>query len=170
MKRIHAAVAVAVALSLAGCAGSVSAPTPIQSLSVEQKASLRLSGVSADAAAGVDMRATDFEIVCEKVRTYIQAAAPGVFADAAGGKASQMKIHFTQFDRGNAFARAMLAGLGQIRIEATVYIIDPSGQQVGQYEVSKDFSFGGIYGAATTVEDVEDGFAKSVAEIVKTKP
>ena len=168
MKRIHTAVAISAAMSLAGCAGSISAPTQIQALSAEHKASLHLSGVSADAASGVDMRATDFEIICEKVKSYIQTQAPGVFVDQAGGKPDVMKIHFTLFDRGNAFARAMLAGLGQIRIEATVYIIDPSGQQVGQYEVSKDFSFGGIYGAATTVEDVEDGFAKSVAEIVKT--
>ncbi len=28
---------------------------------------------------------------------------------------------------------------------------------------------GGVIGASTSVEDVEDGFAKSVAEIVKTK-
>ena len=69
---------------------------------------------------------------------------------------------------GNAFARFMLAGLGQIRIGADVLLIDPAnGHAVGKFEVSKDFAFGGIYGAATRPEDVEDGFARSVAAIFK---
>ena len=81
--------------------------------------------------------------------------------------AYKMKIHFTRFDRGNALARGILIGLGQIHIEGTVYIVDPSDQPVGQYSVSKDFALGGVVGATTSVEDVEQGFAKSVAEIVK---
>ena len=78
-----------------------------------------------------------------------------------------MKIHFTRYDRGNALARGILIGLGQIHIEGTVYIMDSAGQQVGQYAISKDFALGGVIGATTSVEDVEKGFAKSVAEIVK---
>jgi len=78
----------------------------------------------------------------------------------------KMKIHFTRFDRGNAFARAMLIGLGQIVIEATVSLQDAQGTTVAQYKVSKDFAIGGVVGATTSVDDVEEGFAKSVAAVV----
>jgi hypothetical protein len=169
MKHVPVALALAAGFALTGCAGSVSAPTPIHSISAEEKASLHLVDVTSDAADGVEMGRTDFDLINEKIKAYIQTEAPGLL-DASGNVANgTMKVHFTKFDRGNSFARFMLAGLGQIRIEATVFLVDRIGQQIGQYDVAKDFSLGGIYGGSTTVEDVENGFAKSVAEIVKTK-
>jgi hypothetical protein len=162
--KVHSIVtATALALLLGGCAGSVSAPTAIQALSAEQRASLHIGDVSADAAQGVEMSDGDFDVICAKVKAYMQSA-PG--ASAGNGAAVNMKIHFTRFDRGSAFARAMLIGLGQIRIEATVDLVDASGTKVGEYNVAKDFALGGVVGASTSVEDVEDGFAKSVATIV----
>lgn len=169
MKTVKALTAVAITALLAACASSVSAPTPVQSLSAEQKAALHISDVSADAASGVEMGDTDFDTVCQKVRAYVQQEAPTVLAGPAGGPAYKMKIHFTRFDRGNAFARFMLIGLGQIRIEATVDLVDSSGATAAEYKVAKDFALGGVAGATTSVSDVEDGFAKSVAEIVKAK-
>jgi hypothetical protein len=158
--------ALAVVAMLAGCAGSVSAPEPVQAMSAGQKSALKIGAITADADSNVQMSDSDFGLVVQKVQGYIDATKPGLIADGAPG-AAKMNIHFTRFDRGSAFARAMLIGLGQIRIEATVTLTDPSGATVGQYKVSKDFAIGGAIGATTTVEDVEDGFAKSVAEIVK---
>ena len=64
----------------------------------------------------------------------------------------------------------MLAGLGQIHIDGDVIFTDAStGQQVGAYKVSKDFSFGGLYGGVTRIEDVEEGFARSVAAILENQ-
>jgi len=168
MKVIHYFGVALLAAMLAGCAGSVSAPTAIQPLSTDQKAALHLSDISADADTGVAMSDGDFGIICQKVRTYIQAQSPGTFADSASsGSALKLKIHFTRFDRGNAFARAMLIGLGQIVIEATVTLENGGGTTVAQYKVAKDFAIGGVIGGTTTVDDVEDGFAKSVATVVK---
>ncbi|MBI3675381.1 MAG: DUF4410 domain-containing protein [Proteobacteria bacterium] len=164
MRPIHAALAAAVLL--AGCAGSVSAPTALQPLSVEQRAALHLSNVTADAASDVSMSDADFSNICDKVKADIQTGSPGVWSQTPG---ATLKLHFTKFDRGNAFARFMLIGLGQIRIEATVDVVDASGATVAQYKVAKDFALGGIAGGTTTVEDVETGFAKSVAEVVKTQ-
>lgn len=48
-------------------------------------------------------------------------------------------------------------------------IIDLSGITTGKYKVAKQFALGGIAGAATSISDVEDGFAASVGEIVKKK-
>jgi Domain of unknown function (DUF4410) len=168
MKFIPIATAACAALALAGCAGSVSTPTVVQAMSEQQKATLHLADITSDAGKGVEMGTMDFDLINQKIKLYMQTEAPGVLV-AGNPTTPIMKVHFTKFERGSAFARAMLAGLGQIRIEATVFLVDPAGKPLGQYEVSKDFSFGGIAGATTTVQDVEDGFAKSVVEIVKVK-
>jgi len=169
MKPVHLISAAMLAAMLGGCAGSVSEPVAVAPLSADQKASLHLSDITADAADGVQMSEGDFGIICQKVRSYIETGSPGVLADPAGSQPLKMNIHFTQFDRGNAFARFMLIGLGQIRIDATVQLEDSSGKVVASYDVSKDFALGGVVGGTTTVEDVEDGFAKSVAAVVAQK-
>ena len=64
----------------------------------------------------------------------------------------------------------MLAGLGQIRLGGDVVFVDiRSGQEIGRYKLSKQFAFGGMYGATTRMEDVEAGFAKSVVELLREK-
>jgi hypothetical protein len=169
MKLLYFIPAAILAASLGGCAGSISAPEPVSALPPDQLSTLHLSDVTADAADGVKMSDADLGLICQKVKGYIQTQNPGVLADSNPQSAMKMNLHFTQFDRGNAFARFMLIGLGQIRIDAKVDIDDASGKAIGEYDVSKDFSLGGVAGGTTTVEDVEEGFAKSVAEIVKPK-
>ena len=73
MKRGHLVFGCLIAaVSLAGCAGSVSAPMSVQGLSVMQRTMLRLSDISADATNGVEMGDTDFQRITELVRNYIQ--------------------------------------------------------------------------------------------------
>ena len=66
---------------------------------------------------------------------------------AAGGSrrpgAVNMKLVFTEYDKGDAFARAMLAGLGQIHIAAKVLLTDvTTGRSVASFEASKTFASG----------------------------
>ncbi|MBF0529865.1 MAG: hypothetical protein HQK55_11470 [Deltaproteobacteria bacterium] len=69
-----------------------------------------------------------------------------------------------RYDPGNAFARAMLIGLGQIHIDADVTLVDiETNKDVASYDVTKTFAMGGIWGATTDIKDVEEGFAKAVA-------
>jgi len=76
----------------------------------------------------------------------------------------------TNYDKGNTFARFMLAGLGQIHIDAEVALRDQdTGDELGRFQVNKTFAWGGIYGAVTRVEDVEDGFAGAVASVLLGK-
>ena len=76
-------------------------------------------------------------------------------------------VQLTRYDKGSAVARAMLAGLGQIHIDARVTLKDRARDAVlGEYEVTKTFAWGGIYGATTTIENVEAGFAQGVAALV----
>ena len=137
------------------------------------KASLKLGTISGEAATGVAMTNTDLDRIMQQVRAEIIAKRPDIWV-AGNAPASpsvvNLKIVFTQYDDGNAFARFMLAGLGQIHIDGNVIFTDAaSGTKVAEYKVSKDFSFGGIYGGVTRMEDVEKGFARSVAALLDTQ-
>jgi hypothetical protein len=64
----------------------------------------------------------------------------------------------------------MLAGLGQMHIDADVVLTEPSTkEQLAKYDVTKTFAWGGMYGGFTGIKDVEDGFAKAVASAIAGK-
>ena len=72
-------------------------------------------------------------------------------------------LKFTKYDEGNRFARAMLAGLGAMKIDAEVEVKDAvSGNGICKGAVGKSFAWGGMYGAMTGIEDVEKDFAKEI--------
>jgi hypothetical protein len=81
-----------------------------------------------------------------------------------GSNAILAKVKITQYDEGNAFARWMLAGLGQMHIDAEVVLNDyTAGDELLRSQVTKTFAWGGLYGATTQITNIEDGFAKAVA-------
>lgn len=167
----------AVLAILTGCAGSVAAPDTVAGLPPATKASLKIAAITDEAAPGVAMTGADLQRILDQVKADITAAHPGMIlasdqpsAPSAGPNIAKVKIVFTQYDDGNAFARFMLMGLGQIHIDGDVIFTDAAnGQQIAEYKVSKDFAFGGIYGGTTRIEDVEKGFALSVAAILETQ-
>jgi len=160
--RLVAAVA---ALALSACAGDVAKPDlVIQDVPASEKAALRITDVTAEVAPGVDMKPEEVARLIARVKGELAARA----AVGAAPQTARVKLLLTKYERGDAFARFMIAGAGQIVIEADVaFLDDATGQQIGVYKISKDFSFGGIYGASTSVEDVEGGFAKSVAALLR---
>ena len=82
-----------------------------------------------------------------------------------------IEVVMTEYDAGSAFGRAMLAGLGQIHVDGAVAMYELPGRLlVGQFTVEKTFAWGGLYGAATSIEDVEIGFADGVAAAVTSEP
>ena len=79
-------------------------------------------------------------------------------------------VNITRYDEGNSFARAMLAGLGQMHIDATVTLSDyQTKEEFAKYEVTETFAWGGLYGGFTDIRTVEEGFAKTVAASVSGK-
>jgi hypothetical protein len=75
-----------------------------------------------------------------------------------------VEVTITRYQKGNAFARAMLAGLGQIHIDANVKILAGTGnEKLADFTLTKTFAWGGIYGASTSMEDIEKTFASGVA-------
>jgi hypothetical protein len=163
----------ALTILVSACATSSSAPVSVQGLAPEQKSTIHITDVSAEAKPGVFVAQYDLDRISQRVKAQLQTDAPAVIADPsapATAPTSKIKLVITQYDEGNAFARFMLAGMGQIKLDADVLIVDgTTGQVIGQYQVSKQFAFGGIYGGTTRMQDVEEGFAKSVAEIFQEK-
>ena len=87
--------------------------------------------------------------------------------DSADKREFELEVLITRYDKGNAFARFMLVGLGQIHIDAIVSMfILPERRIFTKFDLNKTFAWGGIYGGFTSIEDVEEGFAKGVAEAV----
>jgi Domain of unknown function (DUF4410) len=87
-------------------------------------------------------------------------------ANTANGDAQayDIAITITRYEKGNAFARAMLAGLGQMHIDGDVKVTSQVTHEVlSEFTVEKTFAWGGIYGASTHMEDIEQGFSEGVA-------
>ena len=158
-------------LLLAACAGDIARPVAVQPVTIAAKADLRFTDVTGENRQGVVMTPSDLFRISEMVRAEIQGKYPNAFAPPGPGNTpARIKMVFTEYDGGNAFARFMLAGLGQIHIEADVQILAATGDAVlGTYKVAKQFAFGGLYGGTTNIRDVEQGFARSVAEVLNDK-
>ena len=179
--------ALAGGLMLAGCAGDTPRPVAVQAFENPEQP---LEGythmvVTCDAMQGVEMPEREQQRVVSMVKQELESRAPGRFVflepneeaseaaptteqpDMTEPKTAVMKILFIEYDEGSAFARFMIAGAGQIRIDTDVTLRDKATYELlGEYEVSKQFALGGIYGGTTDVEDVEEGLAKGIAEIL----
>jgi hypothetical protein len=117
------------------------------------------------------MSPDDIHRVIDQVIEEIRAQRPEIFASVTplGTRDAKLRLMFTTYQHGNATARLVM-GTGQIRIKAEVTIVDAaSGGSLGTYFVSKESYLGGLVGAATSTDDVERGFARSVAEIFSGK-
>jgi hypothetical protein len=134
LRTIAAAVVV---VGLAGCAGSVAPPIVTMALPKEARANLHLDTVSTEAAAGVALTAEDTNRISQLVLADIKATAPNML-DPSASQAKSVRVVITRYDEGNAAARFMLAGLGQIRLEGTVVISDrTSGQRVVRWALRR---------------------------------
>jgi hypothetical protein len=165
---------VGTAILLTGCAGSqgsikvVGAPPP------RLTSAAPFTGVSLQTTTRYGLtRLTDADRarILSLVTQKLQEKAPGRFKafnpPATMPDVLQATIAFREYDEGNAFARFMLAGLGQMRIAADVTLEDRArGVSLGTYDVSKTFAWGGVYGAATKLTDIEEGFADAVVAVL----
>jgi len=164
-----------VALVAAGCAGTAASVRPTESsqrpLDLTGYRSLSVEVTKAD---GITVAGTDMERIAGRIVEAIRKKQPDRFSEVnlkapsdPATPAILMTVQLTRYDKGNAFARAMFAGLGQMHVDATVTLRDSAkGATLGEYEVKKTFAWGGIYGAATKIEDVEVGFAEGVADVI----
>lgn len=123
----------------------------------------------------VSMTSADLERINSLVAQKVRAKNPNRFMEINQPSPDSNTLHtiitFTVYEEGNAFARAMLAGIGQIHIDAEVTLENRAKQAtLSKHEVNKTFAWGGIYGGVTRISDVEHGFAEAVAAILFGEP
>ena len=163
---IRATVLALGALALfSGCASNVPraqyavAPKTEHTLKATDSPEVKVSATSRD----VELLDSDRTRIAEKIGRLFQAP-----TDTGAERPYRVQVNVTRYEKGNAFARAMLAGLGQIHIDAEVKVfLNPGDEVVNQFTVSKTFAWGGIYGASTSILDVENPFAEAVANGLK---
>jgi len=87
------------------------------------------------------------------------------------GDRYKIDVAIVNYDKGNNYVRAMLAGLGQIHTDAVVKVFRlPSNTAVSEFTVSKTFAPGGIYGSASRIQDIEAPFIQSVVDALQGSP
>jgi Domain of unknown function (DUF4410) len=161
-------------LGAAGCAGSAAGVKPAVGIGPQDLSGYTSLRVDVTKAEGVAVESAEAERIGKRIVEAIGKKQPGRFQSVNGDGAGQPTLHatvrLTRYDKGNAFARAMLAGLGSMHIDGKVSLKDPAKDaNLGDYEVNKTFAWGGIYGASTSIEDVEVGFAEGVADAILGK-
>lgn len=162
---IGGGLAALLALSLVGCATTAPTGTFTQRLPKEHIVEKNDNvSVKVEASQGVSIADYEKQRLSQKIKEKIDIQK---LNNAGSGDAGNYEIEvlLTRYDKGNAFARAMLAGLGQIHIDAHVsQTVLPERKKVSEFDIDKTFAWGGIYGGVTSIEDVELGFADGIAE------
>jgi hypothetical protein len=122
------------------------------------------SNVSVEPSTGVVMLKYEKERMAETIEARLESkkALNPVVADK---RQYEIDVLITRYEKGSAFARTMLAGLGQIHIEGNIKVyLMPAKEMIGEFGLSKTFAWGGVYGGTTTIEDAEQGFAEGIAD------
>lgn len=163
-QRISRTALLAVALLAAGCAS-----TPPHARFSSQSASRAVmrpadtAAIAVAAAQGVVMADFEKSRVTERIQQKL-AEKEALNAASAEPRSYAIDVTITRYEKGNAFARAMLAGLGQIHIDGDVKVYAmPAHDSLEEFTVQKTFAWGGVYGSSTSMEDIEQTFAESIA-------
>ena len=153
-----------------GCAGTTPSATfkkPITDnyrLCAADEASVKL--VAADGVLLNDIARQRLE---SRIKQAINAMKQNAVCKTGDKRSFVLDSKITQYDEGNAFARAMLAGLGQIHIDedfALLLSTTDANDPVAEFALHKTFAWGGLYGGVTGIEKIEDTFARGVAEAI----
>lgn len=155
---------------LYGCAGTIPSAEfkkPISDayrLCADDEAEVKLI-----AAEGVALNDTNRQRLESRVKEAIAAKKKDARCKTNGKRSFVLDSRITRYDEGNAFARAMSAGLGQIHIDGdfSLLLLSASGnERVAEFTLQKTFAWGGLYGGMTRMEDIEATFAGGVAEAI----
>ena len=179
IRRVHlGSVLLPLALTVLVVTGCASTGASVKPAGLEQRpldlAAYRSLGLQVTKAKEVTVAEADLERIAGRIVDAIRKTQPERFQEINAASPAdpeaptvQVTVQLTRYDKGSAFARAMLAGLGQIHVDAKVILKDRATDgTLGEFDVKKTFAWGGIYGGTTTIEDVEVGFAAGVASLL----
>lgn len=118
---------------------------------------------------GVVLDDIDRQRLESRIRQTINTKKKNTQCNTSDKRSFILDSKITRYDKGNAFARAMLAGLGQIHIDGDFSLLllsAPENTTVAEFTLQKTFAWGGIYGGMTRIEDIEETFAAAIAESI----
>ena len=147
-----------------GCATTVPKPDFTKQIATESQIAAKDEvNVMVEAVSGVTMLESEKIRVAEKIKQKIDERKV-TNNQGVSSKTYEINLVITKYEKGNAFARAILVGLGQIHLEGDIAVFEMPGRiPVGNFSISKTFAWGGIYGGITRMEDIETTFADGVA-------
>ena len=150
---------------LGGCASTAPKPKFTQAMSPEAKVIARDTvNAKVSAAPGVTLLDSERERIAQQIVSQVRTAAG---AGARNHRDYEIAVTLTRYDKGSAFGRMMLAGLGQIHIDGQVSVYQlPGRAKVAEFTASKTFAWGGAYGGSVTIESIEQTFAQIIASAV----
>ncbi|MBF0482276.1 MAG: DUF4410 domain-containing protein [Desulfovibrionaceae bacterium] len=163
---------IALTTGCAGSRGSIKAMGDVQPAVEDKLASYKYLSLQTSCAPGVQVPSEAIKRIEELVVTNVaKPGAPRMLSAAEPDQDASLlltcQMVFERFEEGNAFARAMIAGAGQMHITASVSLLDTNTRnQLAQFKVDKTFAWGGIYGASQKITDLEPGFAQAVADAI----
>jgi hypothetical protein len=155
-------------IGVSACGSSVARPDVVTALA-DPNQKLAVTDVTCTAGPDVKMDAATLDRIKTGILFELDHAKPASLMAKSnpGFRPVSLKINFTAYEEGNAAARFMLMGLGQMHIDGDIAIIDASGSTIGSYKIAKQFALGGVVGGTTSITDVETGFESSVVELVR---
>lgn len=172
--KIQVIILLSIAL-LSGCASTGGSYKSIDSpLISERGAKYSELLLNVESGNGISLTQESFDRMTKLIIENIKSDANNRFKkindNPDSASALEVSVIIKKYEEGNAFARAMLAGLGQMHIDADVLLYDhATKEKLTQYDVNKTFAWGGAYGAFTSIKDVEIGFSKAVADSILRK-
>ena len=155
----------AAVITLAACAGTAPKASYVKGQAIQSpvNASDHVQ-VTVEAGAGVTILDYEKTRLVEQLKSHINSTrAQNVSQTAA--RDLMVTTTVTRYQKGSAFARAMLAGLGQIHLDGHVVLSSVSDRVIlSDFMIAKTFAWGGVYGATKSIEDIEDVFAQGIAD------
>lgn len=167
LSALNMMVCVAAVVLASGCATTLPKAEFTQQIAPDsQIAAQDEARVQVEAGSGVTMLDSEKMRMAEKIKQKIDLRKTANNRDVSA-RTYEINLVIIKYEKGNAFARAMLAGLGQIHIDGDVTVFEMPGRTlVGNFSMRKTFAWGGIYGGVTGMEDIETTFADGVAAAV----
>jgi hypothetical protein len=158
-------IVILLALLLVSCATTSPKATFTKELPKERRVDANdTTTVKVEASEGVALAEHEKQRLVQRIQENVDAQKMHN-ADSADRREYELDVLVTRYEKGNTFARFMLAGLGQIHIDAKVSVFTlPGREKVAEFEIDKTFAWGGVYGGVTSIEDVEQGLAEGIAE------
>jgi hypothetical protein len=174
---VGAIATIAIVSACASTPGSIETVTPIADRTVLSKYEMLV--ISADATPVAQCTSADLSRITQLTKAKVEELAPARFktigvagpgedASATGAEPYlNADLTLTCYERGDAAARFLMAGLGQMQISGELTLSEqPVDRPVGRYNIDKSFAWGGVYGATTDIEDIEAAFAEAAAEAI----